>query len=679
MTSVALPKGRDGAVVDTRTPSPSPSHSSANGGDAYKPDLSKEVSMLSTKLINAINYQTNLDDSLQSTRHQLEKAQQELQKVRAEKQSLTDAVTQGVLVKKSEVDVTIAEIRAELAQEKEKRENAERVKRQTESEVETLTGSLFEEANKMVAEARRETEAAEKRTSQVRAQLSDTEMLLASQQEQLQDLKSTMEALERSATNIAAQRDASMPSTPVNRHSGAFDVPLTGPVVDQADVPPNHPLYFSHLIQPVMRNDVAAYNDFAELISTAKKVAPPHSRSASGNMATSSSSTNLHANPNSTSAANTSSPSLPGSFTFSNSSSPSASAYQAPVPALKDTKFYKRVLLEDLEPTLRLDLAPGLSFLSRRSVLSALLNGTLFVEPLAPSSTWKLYAPVFPCSLCSESRKTEPYIRRHTFRTSESDDSSRYPLCDFCLGRVRAAGDFVGFLRMVRDGVWRAEGEAGEKGAWEEAVRLRERMFWARIGGGVVPAASLALNAGKSTLTNATANPSDDTPEQQKAEGEQAAVFRERKGSIDEPEVLQAQVKELKRRTMLHLGDSSPAVSILAKDPDATPPPSASSQGTDDEQTDASAQLQREAAGAPLMPTPSSEDEGMVSAEEGPPSPTPPPVPEHKSIPSKERTGSDASTASTSTTLAAARTRPSNDERRGSSVLDRVKAMESRG
>jgi len=41
---------------------------------------------------------------------------------------------------------------------------------------------------------------------------------------------------------------------------------------------------------------------------------------------------------------------------------------------------------------------------------------------------------------------------------------------------------------MIKDGHWRTDGEEGEKVAWEESVRLRERMFWARIGGGVVPA-----------------------------------------------------------------------------------------------------------------------------------------------------------------------------------------------
>jgi hypothetical protein len=40
---------------------------------------------------------------------------------------------------------------------------------------------------------------------------------------------------------------------------------------------------------------------------------------------------------------------------------------------------------------------------------------------------------------------------------------------------------------MVAAGHWRAETEEEKKTAWEESVRLRERMFWTRVGGGVVP------------------------------------------------------------------------------------------------------------------------------------------------------------------------------------------------
>lgn len=707
-----------GPVMDTRTPSPS--NSSADGVDAYKPDLSKEVAMLSTKLINAINYQTNLDDSLQASRHELEQAQQDLKKVRAEKQSLDAAIAQGVWVKKGEMDATIALLQAEIAQEREKRESAEKAKRQTDGELENLTSSLFEEANKMVAEARRDTDAVERRNSQLRGRLTDTETLLASQQEQLQDLKQTMEALERSATNT---RDTSVPSTPVNLTSTPFEALQNSPGgADLADVSPNQPLHYSQLLQPVLRQDVAAYTEFAELLSSARKGAP-HSRNASGTMTSSGSSTNLTstatANATTNSTAPTSSPSLPGAFSFSSSASnsPNAVPYN---PALKDSKFYKRILTEDLDPTLRLDLAPGLSFLSRRSVQSSLLAGTLIVEPFAPSSNWKIYAPVFPCALCGEARKDDKYMRRYRFRTSESEEAQRYPLCDFCLGRVRASGDFVSFLRMVREGFWRLGNEEEEKAAWEEAVRLRERMFWARVGGGVVPAGASSgakaspekakevgprqsLDSLPDSRSRRSTAKADVDGERSSGEGGGVDLSGDRSRddvtaaeptTTDETATLEAQAKELKRRTMLHMGESvSLPGAQLGRT--STEYSSRSENQSQDEEAQASEQLQQEAESAAPRPaslsrTTSSDNEleSMVSAEENPM--PPPPVPPHRegvaspttqedqrpSSRSKERSDSQTSNSSQS---ALAPPRP--EARRGSSassVLARVRAMEAK-
>ena len=496
VTAVAQPASalsRDEHMTDTRTPSPVQRENSGDAHeDAYKPDLSNEVAMLSTKLINAINYNTNLDDSLQTTRHELEQARAELRKVRAEKQSLDDAITKGVLVKKSEVDATMAKLRADMAQEKAQRENAEKVKKQTEGELENLTSALFEEANTMVAAARKDTEAVEKRNLQLKGQLRDTEDVIESQQEQLKDLKTTMEKLERVDTS---GRDSSMPSTPINATTAAWDALQLSPhAAGAAEITPEHPLYFSQLVAPVLRTDISAYNDFTELFAPYRRGAP-HYRAASGNAA-STSQTNLSITTISA-AATASSPNIPGAFSFGSSSasnSPSSSTFaNAAIPPLKDTKFYKRALTEDLEPTLRLDLAPGLSFLSRRTVLSSLLNGSLAVEPFVPTRN---FYGVFACALCGESRRPEPYTRKYRFRTSESEDAQRYPLCDYCLGRIRATGDFVGFLRMVRDGHWRCDSEEEQKGAWGEAVRLRERMFWARLGGGVVPAMTLRRPSG---------------------------------------------------------------------------------------------------------------------------------------------------------------------------------------
>jgi len=169
-------------------------------------------------------------------------------------------------------------------------------------------------------------------------------------------------------------------------------------------------------------------------------------------------------------------------------------------------------------------MAPGLSWLARRSVLSAMCEGNLVVEPLAEvaSGRTSMTSPATPpqlqpCSLCGEHRPETPFLRNHRLRTSESDTAQRYPLCGYCLGRVRSTGDFLGFMRMVRDGHWRVDGEGGEAAAWEESVRLRDQMFWARIGGGVVPAATASdgrrsRRTSRDTGGGATSVPARATP-----------------------------------------------------------------------------------------------------------------------------------------------------------------------
>jgi len=185
---------------------------------------------------------------------------------------------------------------------------------------------------------------------------------------------------------------------------------------------------------------------------------------------------------------NNSSSSLPGTVkspTNAGNNSPRDSIGVG-MPNLKDEKFYKRALAEDIEPTLRLDIAPGLSWMARRTVLNSITAGSLVVEP-NPPSTSRFRSPVFPCSLCGEARRGDQYDRKYRFKPADTEESQKYPLCDWCLGRVRATCDYIGFLRMVAAGHWRAETEDEKKTAWEESVRLRERMFWTRVGGGVVP------------------------------------------------------------------------------------------------------------------------------------------------------------------------------------------------
>ena len=409
----------------------------------------------------------------------------------------------------------------------------------------------------MVAAARKEREAAERRNEALRAQLNDTELLLASHQEQLAELKTVMQQMSLDRDDHESNANVSTaPSTPAmpnhdhfTRVFEALNVSPSTPGHD--DIPPAPPTSFTYLLHPVLRTDLQNYDDFHSLLQIPRNSAPSsrvtsgtygglsalgigaitnrepthHSGHLPSNGSTSSLSTpNTHA----------SAPATP------NTQSPnsSISSRELPVSAvsLKETRFYKRALVEDIEPTLRLDTAPGLSWLVRRSVINSMSEGSLVVEPMPAAA--RRYN--FPCSLCAEHRKDEAYGRTHRFRTSESDTAQRYPLCNYCLNRVRACCDFLGFLRMLRDGHWRTDGVEAEKAAWEESVRLRERMFWARVGGGVVPAFVHAPKSPRSSVEDAKPESStagskastDDVPTQTRGSNEDPFRSGEKRVSI---------------------------------------------------------------------------------------------------------------------------------------------------
>jgi len=111
------------------------------------PDLSQEVATLSTKLIDAINHQTKLDDNLQHTRHELEAARERLAKLELQVKVHEQKVAKGLLVEKEVYDKMEKQLLSDLHEEKRRRADAEKAKRKTDNEVETLTAALFEEAN----------------------------------------------------------------------------------------------------------------------------------------------------------------------------------------------------------------------------------------------------------------------------------------------------------------------------------------------------------------------------------------------------------------------------------------------------------------------------------------------------------------------------------------------------
>lgn len=513
-----------------------------------EPDINEEVTTLSTKLINAINHQTHLDDTLSATRHELEAANERVKKLEAQNASQREMLSGDVWMRKSTVEADKITWQVKIADEKAKRLETEKAKKKIEQELENLTTALFEEANKMVIRAKEEAQvehdALQRKNDQLKAQLADNEGLLKSQQEQLTELKHVMETMSSDRGDDQTNTNPTAPSSPgiarfELRDEERFVSDAASPNTEAAA--PSHPMSFNHLIQPVLRTDISSYDDFVSLARLSRQ--RQGSRVSSGSLgglglpSLGLGGTPASANPSNGSASslNTSAQTVTSSAPQSPNTPASAFSAGSPTPAaltnLRDTRFFKRALAEDIDPTLRLDAAPGLSWLARRSVLSAMTDGSLVVDPVTThagnSFIMSIAKPQFnPCSLCGESRKEEQYLRNHRFRTSEQESAQRYPLCPYCLVRVRSTCDFLSFLRMVKDGHWRADDDDQEKAAWEESVRLREQMFWARVGGGVVPCGQnpLALDADKSPRPSQEQTKPVDVPEQPTKTAEEDAA-----------------------------------------------------------------------------------------------------------------------------------------------------------
>lgn len=296
-------------------------------------ELSQQVSQLSTRLIQAIDRQADLEDQLQVLRKELEVA-------RRRNLSFEDKLASGELVTKA-----VFQKQANRANAASKAQvEAEKESARLQAEIEELTSSLFNEANKMVADANRETSVWGRKNDTLRQQIRERDVLLENMQEQLTALKAVLQdvsddrdrlAKSSGASDTTANNNASLNST-----GEFFKVALNTPK------------------RPVLRHDLPLYREF--LLMTPPSTSAPDLGS-SGK----------------------SSPTSTDEGAISSIASRIHTFNSKDTPSLKDFKFFKRSIGEDIEPTLRLDTAPGLTWLSRRNILSSIYDGSIKVEPIA--------------------------------------------------------------------------------------------------------------------------------------------------------------------------------------------------------------------------------------------------------------------------------------------------------
>ena len=488
--------------------------SSSTSSLTSQPSVSEEVANLSDKLIAAINRQTELEDRLAEARHDVQNSENRID--RAEKEARLDKLklTDGSFIPRADVESEKARLLQDVEHERKQKHVVEKEKSKIEGELETLTATLFQQANEMVAAANRERDAVEKKNQQLRDQVKDTEALLANQQEQLRQLKSVMQQMSAQVErdeSASSARPSAGPSSPIlhtdnhefSEQPAVADTKMASGSPQTSEQPsPAPPTTFMHMLKPVCRTDLPAYDEFQQFLLLSQQSRPSsrvtsasyNGLSSIGLSSLASSSTHLSPEGGSnspSSVAQSGNTTVPAAQSHRSCSSPnvngggSPSTEKSTIP-LKESRFYKRLLAEDIEPTLRIDLSPEISWLSKRGIIAALTENGLIVEPL-PDRSFKLYGRSTACSLCGEARKDYSNPRTHRMRVSDDMSATNWALCSICLEKVRASCELVGYVRMVRDGVVRCGDKDDEREAWEELIRLRERLFWARMAGGVVP------------------------------------------------------------------------------------------------------------------------------------------------------------------------------------------------
>lgn len=392
--------------------------------------VSVQISSLSTQLIESIDKQSRLEE-------QLNQAKRTIQSQRNSLDSYNDLKSKfdGVETSLQTKNQIIEELKEELVKEKTLRTTAERNVDDLNKEIEDLTASLFDEANKMVATARKESYTIEIKNNKLKEQLDEKDMILETLNLQLKNLKKVLQNLEKESTTHSGSR-----SSFVGNDNSTSSISLNKTSTSNSDELSLGPIYSPNITS--VRYDLNLYTEFLKFIAV-----------------------------------------LPYCETLKDTSS--------------DSKLLRRLVNDEIQPALRLDNASGLGWIVRRTLMSLMMEGLVVVEPLSGLNENFQYgytSPVLPsssfnpsmggkdshlfsypsdsppiavhdkCSFCSEARDDViEHARMYVLKTqTRIEDGSlvvtnSFPLCRYCLLKVRQTCEIFAFLRSLKLGAWNLE------------------------------------------------------------------------------------------------------------------------------------------------------------------------------------------------------------------------------
>lgn len=347
-------------------------------------DLRNQVTSLNSKLVMSFNRISDLEDDLSVAHNRILAHTTHIAELHKEREQHLFALNTGLLVEKAHVTSEMQRMMDRVLDETAQRGKAESDKSRIETELEELSASLFNEANKMVAVERLERARAEEKSAQLQESLRDTERILAEQQDMLKNLQQKIEQ-----GQLGEEVSQEVPDREPTLASARFDPSLS------INIQPYHEFISFVEYLRSLQHQLAPYNRLQQRGVDWTTIPTLSQTTASGSIG------------------GVMSPALTGPVPPIRHKDyphlPSSAEQLVQVSNQSSLPFIRRAQDEDSDPCLRLGHAPGLNWLSRRQASSAVLEGTLVIEPIFAGGVvddeFKIRAeygslPPVPCTLC---------------------------------------------------------------------------------------------------------------------------------------------------------------------------------------------------------------------------------------------------------------------------------------
>lgn len=423
--------------------------------------VSTQIMSLSTQLIDSIERQSTLEKELNQANKTIEGNAGAMEEYENLKKKYTE-------LEKRELnkDAELNKLKQELRKQNEARTEADSNVDKLNHEVEELTASLFDEANNMVADARKASHAAELKNAKLVEQLHERDMLLETLNLQLKHLKKVIQTLD----------DDSSASEQVKALANASDnASLTASLSKNIHTghgrqlePPLGPIFSPNIT--AVRYDLGLYHEFLKFLAV-----------------------------------------LPN--------------YEDIKDTASDSKLLRRLVNDEIQPVLKLENASGLGWILKRTLINLMIEGLVAVEPISGLNEIRQYGYSSPmlnqksrmggnsndnlesspatasnastttktdhsrrdsatkglnlfnypsdsppvavrekCAICGECRDDlVEHARLHILKTqSRADDgtvtvNNTFPLCKYCVLKIRQTCEIFAFLRSLKLGAWKLE------------------------------------------------------------------------------------------------------------------------------------------------------------------------------------------------------------------------------